>query len=175
MGLAVDDDAAAPAAAPAASAIVAALKNQDYETLATYVHPENGVRVSPNTYVTEEHLVFNAAQVANWGNDTTIYEWGIQDGEGGPIKLAFAEYNQRYLYNVDYVRPHSIGFNTFIGSGNRINNIPEFYPDAPFVEYHFPGFEPDFGGLDWSSLRLIMEKVDGEWKLIGIVHSEWTI
>jgi hypothetical protein len=42
------------------------------------------------------------------------------------------------------------------------------------VEYHFTGFEPDYGGLDWRSLRLVFMQDGDEWFLIGIVHDEWT-
>jgi len=49
------------------------------------------------------------------------------------------------------------------------------YPTASFVEFHFTGFDPQYGGIDWSSLRLVFENVGGNWLLIGIVHDGWTI
>ena len=89
--------------------------------------------------------------------------------------MTVEEYVGRFIYDVNFFRPHSIGFNEFIGFSSTINNQAEFYPGSSFVEYHFPGFDEErFGGLDWLTLRLVMEQVDGEWKLIGIVHSEWT-
>lgn len=161
--------------AESASAILLALKVKDFETLASYAHPTKGVRFSPNTYVRDEDVVLSAADIAELENNSAEYIWGSFDGEGGPIEMTFADYYDRFVYNADYFRPHSIGFDTPIGYGNVINNIPEYYPDAVMTEYHFPGFDPDFGGLDWTSLRLIMEEVDGEWRLVGVVHSEWTV
>ena len=46
---------------------------------------------------------------------------------------------------------------------------------AMVVEYHFPGFDPQYGGLDWASLRLVFQEFEGRWVLVGIIHDEWTI
>ncbi len=159
--------------AEAAHAIITALKDQDYETLATFVHPEKGVRFSPYAFVEETQIVLSSAEIAELADNSDIYRWGTFDGEGGPIELTFADYYQRFIYDVNFFRPHTIGYNQFVGFGSMINNIEEVYPDSSTVEYHFPGFEEDFGGLDWRSLILVMEEVDGEWKLVAIVHSEW--
>jgi len=29
------------------------------------------------------------------------------------------------------------------------------------VEYHFPGIDPQYGGLDWRSLRLVFQQSGG--------------
>jgi formylglycine-generating enzyme required for sulfatase activity len=79
-----------------------------------------------------------------------------------------------WVNDADFARPHAVGYNDFVGQGNIINNIREVYPDALVVEYHFDGIEPQYGGLDWRSLRLVLEEQDGVWYLVGIVHSEWT-
>lgn len=44
-----------------------------------------------------------------------------------------------------------------------------------YVEYHFPGFEKKYEGKDWKSLRLVFEKKNDRWYLVGIVHDQWTI
>ncbi len=59
--------------------------------------------------------------------------------------------------------------------GNSIDNSQEYYPGAMVVEYHFPGFDPQYGGLDWASLRLVFQEFEGRWVLVGIIHDEWTI
>ena len=55
-----------------------------------------------------------------------------------------------------------------------INNIPDFYPGGMMVEYHFPGIDPEYGGLDWRSLRLVFIPYGEDWFLVGVVHDEWT-
>jgi len=43
------------------------------------------------------------------------------------------------------------------------------------VEYHFPGFDKKYEGMDWASLRLVLIEAKDGWKLVGIVHDQWTI
>jgi hypothetical protein len=152
-----------------------ALKQKDMETLSRLVHPDKGVRFSPYAFVRGEDIVAHADQVPELMRDKTVRHWGEFDGTGDPISLTFGGYFQRFIYDLDFVRPHQIGFNTVVGRGNTINNITEFYPDAIFIEYHFEVVDPKFDGLDWRSLRLVLEKYKGEWYLVGIVHDEWTI
>jgi len=59
--------------------------------------------------------------------------------------------------------------------GNTINNIAEVYPQAITIEYHFEGFDPQFVGLDWRSLLLVLVEKEGAWCLVAVVHDEWTI
>jgi hypothetical protein len=165
-----------------AAAAIQAIQAQDLRTLSQFVHPEEGIRFSPYPYVetesnaeAEPDLVFRAQELLALRGDPTTYEWGHHDGSGEPIKMTFDEYWRRFVYDVDFARPHVIGFDETIGQGNAINNISQVYPRGVTVEYHFPGFDAAFGGLDWRSLRLVLEPYEGNWYLVGIVHAEWTI
>ena len=167
-------------AARAAQAILA-LRNRDMQTLANLVHPGQGVRFSPYGYVRAEpgtpegqDLVFSAAEVAGLWSDPTVYHWGAAAGTGAPIELTFADYYDEYVYDVDFAQPDAVGFGETIGLGNTINNIAQVYPGAFPVEYHFEGFDPQYAGFDWRSLRLVFEESGGSWYLVGIVHDEWT-
>ena len=164
-------------AARAGQAIMA-LKERDLAELSGLVHPDNGVRFSPYTYVrasADGDLVFSATEVPDLWNDPTIHRWGVYDGSGEPIDLTFREYFGQFVYDVDFARPDVVGFDETVGQGNTINNIAEVYPEAIAVEYHFEGFDPQYAGMDWRSLRLIFEESKGTWYLVGIVHDEWTI
>ncbi len=159
-----------------AAEIIFAIKNRDMVTLAASTHPQKGVRFSPYTFVdTANDLVFSAADLPAAMNDPTVFTWGAFDGSGEPIEMTFAEYWARFVYDADFARPEIIGFNQIVGHGNTINNIAEVYPGAVVVEYHFSGFDPQYDGMDWRSLRLVLEPFDGAWMLVGIVHDEWTI
>ena len=170
------------AVAAQAAGIIMALKNRNLENLSRLVHPDKGVRFSPYTYVRVApgslegaDLVFSSAYVANLFADQTVYHWGRFDGSGEPIDLTFEAYFARFIYDADFARPHAVGYNEVIGRGNTINNIAQVYPNAVTIEYHFEGFDPAFAGLDWRSLRLVLEEKEGLWYLIGIVHDEWTV
>jgi hypothetical protein len=167
-------------AARAAQAITG-LRDRDMAALSTLVHPDKGLRFSPYTYVRVgpgdpggEDLVFSAEQVRDASDDGTVYLWGRFDGSGEPIFATFSDYYARFLYDADFAQPHVVGFDQEVGWSSMINNIDEVYPGAVTVEYHFEGFDPQYDGMDWRSLRLVFEQQDGTWYLVGIVHDEWT-
>ena len=160
----------------AALDVLDSIKNKDMATLSTFVHGTNGVRFTPYEHIDiQNDKLFTAAQVAGLGTDTQIYTWGSYDGSGDPIDLNFSDYYDKYVYDEDFINPQLIGNNVAIGSGNMINNMTTAYPNTKFVEFHFTGFDQQYEGIDWKSLRLVFEDVGGTWYLVGIVHGQWTI
>ena len=155
--------------------VVEALKDQDTTTLSEFVHPQLGLRFSPYSYVKDTDQVFTAESVAGLMEDGTIYLWGNYDGSGEPINLTFADYYAKFVYDVDFANPAEMSLNHRLGSGNSLDNAQEFYPGAMIVEFHFPGFDPQYGGMDWRSLRLVFMQSDQTWYLAGIIHDQWTI
>lgn len=152
------------------------LKKEDMVELAKYVHPQKGVRFTPYGYVdVEEDLVFSATEVKQLMEDATIYEWGTFDGKGTPIEMTYSEYHSRFVYDEDYVNAKHISVNERLGQGNSLDNSKEVYPEGTMVEFHFEGFDPEFEGMDWRSLRLVFEEGENSWLLIGVIHDEWTI
>lgn len=169
------------AIAARAAQIILALRDRDLEEVGRLAHPAKGVRFSPYTFVRAvagapegEDLVFSAMQLAGLGPDATVYHWGRFEGSGEPIDLTFAEYYEAFVYDVDFARPDVVGFGQMVGQGNIVNNIATVYPEGLTVEYHFEGFEPPYAGMDWRSLRLVLEPDMGRWSLVGVVHDEWT-
>ena len=51
----------------------------------------------------------------------------------------------------------------------------EYYQSAVVVEFYFPGFDPQYAGMDWRSLRLVFMQQGSDWFLVGIIHDQWTI
>ncbi|MBC7088058.1 MAG: hypothetical protein H5T96_06160 [Tissierellales bacterium] len=152
------------------------LKDKDMEGLASVVHPLMGVRFTPYEYIDlQNDLVFTKDRIATFLDDTQSYTWGFFDGTGEPIVMTFSEYFDRFIYDADFANPQMIGNNYSIGKGNSLNNIEEAYPNAKYIEFHFSGIEPEYEGMDWRSLRLVYEEMNGIWYLVGIVHGEWTI
>ncbi|MCQ5364916.1 hypothetical protein NOW01_07875 [Anoxybacillus salavatliensis] len=155
--------------------VVTALKNKDMNTLSSYVHSTAGVRFSPYGHVdVQNDLQFSASQLPSLWASTQVYQWGVYDGSGDPIQFTFQDYFDRFVYDVDFANPHMIGNNVVVGTGNMINNIQQAYPNGSFIEFHFTGFDPQYSGMDWRSLRLVFEQESGQWKLVGIIHDEWT-
>ncbi|QOY35587.1 hypothetical protein AWH56_023410 [Anaerobacillus isosaccharinicus] len=160
----------------AADEIVLAMDQKDMKKLASYVHPTKGVLFSPYAYVNvDEDKVFTAQEVEGLMDDETIYTWGVFDGKGNPIEMTFADYFDRFIYDEAYVDAEEKSVNERIGQGNTIDNTEDIFPDATVVEYHFSSIDPQYEGMDWRSLRLVLEEENGEWFLVAIIHDEWTI
>lgn len=156
--------------------VIALLADLDMNALSPYIHPTKGVRFSPYGYVdTANHLVFTQEQLSTLMADTQTYTWGSYDGSGEPIIKTFPEYYAEFVYDEDFINPHVIGNNVIVGTGNSLINITEVYPEGVFVEFHFQGFDPQYEGIDWVSLRLVFEELDGNWYLVGVIHDQWTI
>jgi len=164
-----------PSLEETADRVVHALAAKDLETVAEFVHPEMGVRFSPYSYILEEHKVFMPEALPILMDLDAVYTWGSYDGTGDAIELTFSDYYEAFVYSADFVNAEQVAVNDQIGQGNTINNIEEFYPGSSFVEYHFSGFDEQYGGMDRESLRLVFIEENGRWFLVGIVHDQWTI
>jgi len=158
-----------------AEIVINALAAMDMETVAEFVHLDMGVRFSPYTYVEEHHQEFMPGDLPTLVDSDEIFLWGEYDSTGDPIDLTFEDYYQDFVYSADFANPEEMAVNEELGWSSMINNIEEFYPRSSFVEYHFSGFDEQYGGMDWRSLRLVFVEEDGVWFLVGIVNDQWTI
>ena len=158
--------------------ILTLLKNKNYSAFANYIHPAEGIRFSPYGFVDTVHDIKLSKQkfinqLREQGQDMIV--WGEFDGTGDPIKMTLNNYMQRFVYDVDFVKPEKRSVNEFIGGGNSLNNLEAVYTNCDFTESHFSGFDKKYGGMDWRSLRLVFKVRDRKFLLVGIVHDEWTI
>ena len=146
------------------------------DTLSSFVHPVKGVRFTPYTYVSlEKDLLFTKEEVKGFLENEKEYIWGNYDGTGDEIKLTPQEYYDKFIYTADFVNAPEIGYNTVLSSGNMLENQFQVYENPIVVEYYFPGFNPEYEGMDWQSLRLVFEEYEGQWFLVGIIRNQWTI
>ena len=157
-----------------AEIVVEALASKDMATVALFAHPEMGVRFSPYAYVEAKHMVFLPDELPGLVGSDEVYRWGIYDGIGEPIRLTFDEYYERFLYSADFANPELKAVNERIGLGNSLSNLDQFFPGSTFIEFHFSGFEQQYEGMDWVSLRLIFVQEGGDWYLVGLVNDQWT-
>ena len=156
--------------------VINLLKIKDMNGLASHIHPNKGLRFTPYSYIRlQSDLVFTSSQIVSLLQSSQSYNWGVYDGSGNPIQDTFNNYYNKFVYDVDFANPHLIGNNVVVGKGNMTNNIVQAYPNLTFVEFHFTGFNSQYAGHDWKSLRLVFENVSGIWYLVGIVHDQWTI
>lgn len=156
--------------------VLKALKEEDMESLKDYIHPQKGVRFSPYPYVDlSKDIVLKRDEIADVYQSDKIHNWGNYDGKGFPIELTFKDYYKISVYDVEFLNPQIIGNNYIVSSGNTKDNVKETYPHGRFVELYFEGFNAEYEGMDWRSLKLVFEEYKGKWYLVGIIHGQWTI
>jgi hypothetical protein len=158
--------------------ILTLLKRKNYSAFANYIHPVEGIRFSPYGFVDTIHNIKLSKQkfINEAGQPMqNMIVWGEFDGTGDPIKMTLNNYMQRFVYDVDFVKPEKRSVNEFIGGGNSLNNLELVYKNCDFTESHFSGFDKKYAGMDWKSLRLVFKIRNRKFLLVGIVHDEWTI
>lgn len=156
-----------------ANAIMYILDQQNYRALSTYIS-KDGIMFSPYTFLDSSVVLLSKVSFVNALDSGTVFMWGFSDGKGDSILMNLENYFNEYVYDADFANADTISINSFVGSGNSINNIAEKFPQDEFVEYHFLGSE-EYSNMDWKSLILLFEKENGKYFLRGLIHNEWTI
>lgn len=152
--------------------ILTATKNNEYERLAEYFHPDLGVRFSPYGFIdVAKDVHLSAKEYIEGIKSNTKFTWGFASGSGDPIDLTIPEYFKKFVYNTDFLNAEKTSVNKMIGSGNSLNNLEKIYPDAIFTESYDPGKHE----MAWTTVRLVFKKDAGKFYLIAIVHDQWTI
>lgn len=161
------------AVSTAAIEVLLALRAADTATLSNWVHPEKGLTIAPTSFISDENLTFSAENVANLWTDEAAYIWGYDSGTGEAIELPFKEFYDDYLYAEDFFFADAVAYDENIRSGNLIDNAREIFPEAHTVEYHFDGFDPQFGGLDYRTLRIVIEAVGDQQYVVALALGQW--
>lgn len=159
-----------------ADKLIQAISDKNTETISEFIHPVKGLRFTPYTHVSlEQDKVFSKEEVKNFFKDHNVYVWGHYDGKGDEISLTPSEYYEEFIYSKDFKNAEKVGYNKVLSSGNMLENQFEVYENPIIVEYYFSGFDLKYEGMDWKSLRLVFEQYENDWKLVGIIHNQWTI
>lgn len=160
-----------------ARAILQLVSARRIADLAARVDPAQGLLFSPYGYVDRTSAVVLGPDALRqaWEADTRLL-WGHADGTGEPIRLSIRQYFADYLDVADFAKAPEVATNRQLGQGNSPNNLGDVFPNADYVEFHYPGFEPRYLGMDWVSLRIVMRRAaDGQWRLLALVNDRWTI
>ena len=76
---------------------------------------------------------------------------------------------------MDYTAAPIVGVNQIIQTGNSLENVMDVYPDAQFIEFHYPSIQSNMEGMDWCSLKVVFELYEGNYKIVALIHSQWTV
>jgi hypothetical protein len=163
------------------------VKTKDFVSLSDFVDEELGLFFSPYYSFSESQgRRFTKEEVRTFFIDTKKNLWGYQDGSGQEILLTNNEYFNQYIYSSDFISTGKESLNHSLANGNTpsldevINNVYKSQilngNEIFYIEYYISGFDPKYEGMDWQSLALIfVNKGNNQWKIVGIMHSQWTI
>ncbi|MFD2044227.1 ankyrin repeat domain-containing protein [Ornithinibacillus salinisoli] len=147
--------------------------------LADEVHPEKGVLFGPflqidHTPMSEDHepVTFDLNEVSNLFNIQETFHWGDHAASGLPIVMTTREYFDSYVKAANYVNPDGIYVNEINSRGDYLHYVSERFPDSQLVEYFHDS--EDMDTLNWGGLGLLFEEYNNSWKLVAILHDEWT-
>lgn len=152
------------------------IKTKDMAALSAYVHPTKGLMFTPYVHINSTFdQVFTPQEVADLPVDTTEYDWGYYYGTPveTQILLDFNDYYDEFIYDEDFLGANIIGVNAVVSYGVMIDNISDEYPEAEYLEFYLITSQ-DNNNIYWRSLKVAFEEVGGEYKLMGIIHGQWT-
>lgn len=150
------------------------IKDRDFTSLSSIVHPVYGVVFTPYSTVNlSSDECFSSSDVAAFSTNTTKYVWGAADGSGTPIEMTVSEYFDRYVFDRDYTAAPLIGVDHIVQTGNSLENVSDIFPYSHFVDLSFPSSDSE--AADWDTLRLVFEDHNGELRLVAVIHCEWTV
>jgi hypothetical protein len=153
--------------------VLSILKNKQYDSLVKYF--SDSVHFSPYGFIGSGEQTLTAGNFTKLLSDNRKVNWGAFDGSGDPIILTLQQYFEKFVYPADFLKAEKWAIDSFIKTGNSLNNLKKVYPGSRFIEYHFSGFDKDYAGVDWVSLRLVFKEWNNEYLLVAIVHDQWTI
>ncbi|QDP84523.1 hypothetical protein FNJ88_02735 [Chryseobacterium sp. SNU WT5] len=156
------------------NAILSSLKKKDFPEFASFIHPERGIRFSMYAYVDDKKdKHFTKEEFLKYIPTNIKFTWGQQDGTGDPLIMSINNYLDQWVVaeNFSNVEFH---LNSFKGTGNSLNNLPEKYPGLDFIENYKAG-SGESADFHWSALRFVFEELNGVYYLVGVVNDSWTI
>lgn len=159
-----------------AKSILEDFVSENSTKLIEFIHPNKGVRFSSSAYVDiKSDMVFSKEQIQQLWQDTKTYTWGNSEGTGDPIVLTPKQYCRNYMLKRDFLKQASVHINNNQAKGNTTNNVADTYPGTTTVEYYIqPSTKGGSAQMDWAALRLIFEKLDGNWYLVAVINDQWS-
>ncbi len=156
----------------AAKAVLQALQKHDMKALAPLVHPVKGVRFSNYGSLEPGDPVFQGSALEDAMRSPLKSFQVVYPGSNEPVALTFSEYFDRFVYDRDFLAAPEItkGRGPSNKPGTAKNDYRAAYPHDRLVECTFP-----LSAQNWSRLILAFEKYQGDWRLVAIIHDEWTV
>ena len=151
------------------------LHSNKLEEFSEYFHPKKSCTFVPYTFLTNENQKFITTTFKKQLEANLVLNWGDQDGSGEPIELTISDYISQWVYDFDFkTKSTEVHINKGLAFSNTQNNLTDIFPEAHCIEFYQEG-STEYEGLDWRSLIFYVEKFEGNYVLVAVVHNQWTI
>lgn len=156
--------------------VMAAIEANDWAAMGKLAHPKKGIRFSPyGTIAYQDQQVIEAERLAVEFMSSEKHVWGFAPGSGDPITLSFPDYVKRFVTGYEYWKSEVVAYNRPTGVENLDRSIVEVYPHSITAAHKVSDLDASVHATTWSSLLLIFETHEDQWRVVGIVHVSWTI
>ena len=159
----------------AGNTVIGTLLEKDYAKLETLVS-KDGLTLDFYPRMVDTNTIVKK-DISNIATDSKTRIWGYTDGKGDPVDLTTKDFLEKFIITRDYRTAPEIAVNKELGGGS--NSISHIIKDAgdkrTIVAYYFKGFDPKYGGMDWTTMYLVFDKEGKEYKLRAIAKDNWTI
>lgn len=147
-----------------------AITNEDDTALGALLNGDRGLRVHRNWW--NPVVVYSGSDVDSLLANTTIQNWGFEDGTGSPINGTFSEIAMP-LFQRDLLPATEIGCNEILAGGTAgVFRLPDGYEGSNFYSVYRPYTENEF---DWGTWVIGIEQWQGEYYISYLIHYQWEI
>ena len=158
-----------------AERLFTALAGQQWETMARFADPAEGVTLGIYGFMTDDAVMWDRMDWLSIPWDDRRKDFGFYDGSGFRIRLPAKE----WLADFFVPKAPQKGWTRQVETGDGghsgdLSVAPGRWPDAVRITYRWPGTS-QYDGLDWRTLTFVLERSGSGWRLLGLISNQWTI
>ncbi len=149
-----------------------AIARRDGPALAALIQPERSLRLHMSWWNPAVRVDREAARTLFTSSD--IYDWGIEDGSGRPIRGSFATV-MLPLLDRNLLGASETACNEILNGGSAgFIRLPEGYDGVNYYSHYRPAAAAD-NTLDWGTWVVGIESWQGRYSLAFLVLYRWEI
>jgi len=149
-----------------------AVGDEDGAVLSRLIHPERGLRIRLSWWNPEVWI--GGEEASELFESREVYDWGVEDGSGNAIEGTFVETTLPLLAE-DLLSAEEVACNEILHGGTAgLVQLPDTYQGVAFYSFYRPGTD-EFGGLDWGTWVVGVEKWQRKFYISYLLHFAWEI
>jgi len=147
--------------------IISVIIDQNFIRITKYVNDKKGLLITMYPVIALKYdPVFTKQQISKFKNTKEEYKWGLEEGSGEMFLGTPNKFFSTFM-DIELNRISRVGMNTMLTTPGYKENQWDVFSNSIVIEYYVnPSSE--FSGMDWLSVRLIFEKIDNKYYLVGL-------